>query len=202
VRTEFPETRFSRAAYRRIGLLAAFAALALPSLGAGPASAQTGGSTAPGSTTPAPTTPTTTTSLYTHVFPIPPSIRHSYGDGFGASRGKRGHQGVDVFSRCGSMLIAVSNSRVVKTGRHRAAGNYLVLRNKAARQDYVYMHLAYPAPVAKGTIITVGQFVGAVGQTGNARGCHLHFELWQGKYYRGGKPIDPLSALQYWDAYS
>jgi murein DD-endopeptidase MepM/ murein hydrolase activator NlpD len=203
VRIELPETRFSHAAHRRIGLLGAIAALAVASLGTGVASAQTGGSTAPGSTAPAPTTPTTTTpSGYSQVFPIPPSVRHTFGGGFGTSRGKRSHQGQDVFAACNSMLIAVSNSRVVKTGFHRAAGNYLVLRNKAARQDYVYMHLAYRAPVAKGSIITVGQFVGAVGQTGNARGCHLHFELWQGKYYRGGKPIDPLSTLQYWDSYS
>jgi murein DD-endopeptidase MepM/ murein hydrolase activator NlpD len=190
-----------RAALSRIGVVTALAALALLTVGAGIASAQTGGATPPGSTTPPPTTPTTTAG-YTHVFPIPPSINHSYGDGFGTKRGKRKHQGVDVFARCSSMLIAVSNGKIVRTGFQKAAGHYLILRHKPLREDYVYMHLAYPAPVAKGTNVTAGQFIGAVGQTGNAHGCHLHFEIWRGKWYRGGRAVNPLSALEYWDSYS
>jgi murein DD-endopeptidase MepM/ murein hydrolase activator NlpD len=64
------------------------------------------------------------------------------------------------------------------------------------------MHLAYPAVVRKKQRVTAGQFIGAVGDTGNASGCHLHFELWSGKWYRGGAPIDPLPSLRFWDSYS
>ena len=44
--------------------------------------------------------------------------------------------------------------------------------------DYVYMHLAEPTPFVKGDRVYTGQRIGAVGETGNARGCHLHFEMW------------------------
>jgi murein DD-endopeptidase MepM/ murein hydrolase activator NlpD len=169
--------------------------------GTGAAWAQTGGA-APGETTsPAPTTPTAP-SGYSQVFPISSTVAHKYGDGFGASRGGRGHQGQDIFAPCGSMLVAVTNARVIYRGAQRSAGNYVVLRSKALRQDFAYMHLQSPASLTKGQIVSTGQFVGAVGDTGNARGCHLHFEIWLGKWYRGGAAVDPLSTLQWWDSYS
>ena len=183
----------NRAAYIVAGLAAALTLM----FGAGVASAQTGGS-APGGTT----TPTPTPSGYSQVFPIDSSVPHKYGGGFGASRGKRSHRGQDVFAACGSMLVAVAPARVIYRGRQSAAGNYVVIRSKALRQDFMYAHLQSPAPVRKGQILSTGQFLGAVGDTGNARGCHLHFEIWTGKWYRGGRAIDPLTTLRWWDSYS
>jgi murein DD-endopeptidase MepM/ murein hydrolase activator NlpD len=169
--------------------------------GAGVASAQTGGA-APGDTTTTPSPTPTTPSGYSQVFPIASNVAHKYGDGMGASRGKRSHRGQDIFAPCGSMLVAVTNARVIYRGKQSAAGNYIVLRSKALRQDFAYMHLQSPAPLSKGQIVSTGQFVGAVGDTGNARGCHLHFEIWQGKWYRGGSAVDPLPTLRWWDSYS
>jgi murein DD-endopeptidase MepM/ murein hydrolase activator NlpD len=50
--------------------------------------------------------------------------------------------------------------------------------------------------------VFTGQLIGYVGDTGDAVGCHLHFELWSGQWQAGGAPIDPLPALQGWDSYS
>ena len=68
------------------------------------------------------------------------------------------------------------------------------------KRDYVYMHLQTPSPLLKGQKVVKGQFVGAVGDTGRATGCHLHFEIWKGKWYRGGIALDPMPSLQAWDS--
>jgi len=45
--------------------------------------------------------------------------------------------------------------------------------------------------------------IGSGGDTGDANGCHLHFELWSGPgWYTGGAPLDPQLFLRAWDAYS
>jgi murein DD-endopeptidase MepM/ murein hydrolase activator NlpD len=201
VRANLPDIRVDGAAYKRVGLVAALT-LAMTLLGSGVAWAQSGGTPPPGGTTPPPPTTPTAPTGYTQVFPIPSNIAHTYGDGFGASRGKRSHAGQDIFAPCGSMLVSVSNGRVIYRGRQSSAGNYVVIRYKWLKQDYAYMHLQAGAAVLKGQKVTVGQYIGNVGDTGNARGCHLHFELWTGKWYRGGVAIDPLPALQLWDSYS
>jgi len=65
------------------------------------------------------------------------------------------------------------------------------------------MHMQRPSPLAKGARVFTGQRIGNVGDTGDARGCHLHFEVWTGPgWYTGGAPVDPQPFLKAWDAYS
>ena len=55
------------------------------------------------------------------------------------------------------------------------------------------MHLREAALVATGDHVLTGQPIGYVGDTGDADGCHLHFEIWTAPgWYSGGQPIDPL----------
>jgi murein DD-endopeptidase MepM/ murein hydrolase activator NlpD len=142
--------------------------------------------------------------LYDHVFPV--RGRHDYGGAgahFGASRGGRSHQGHDVFAKCGTRLVAARGGRVQYSGYHRAAGYYVVIDGSATDVDYAYMHLAEPTAFRAGDRVYTGQLIGAVGETGNAHGCHLHFEMWGAPgWYDGGRPFDPLPALQAWDAWS
>ena len=44
--------------------------------------------------------------------------------------------------------------------------------------DTMYAHLREPASVQKGDRIHTGDPIGYVGDTGDADGCHLHFEEW------------------------
>jgi murein DD-endopeptidase MepM/ murein hydrolase activator NlpD len=181
---------------RRLAALIAACALALVVIGSQIAFAQTGG--VPGGTTTTTPTPTTPTG-YPQVFPLPGA--HTYGQGFGAPRTGRTHMGQDIFSACGEPLVSVSRAKVKHVGFQSAAGNYIVLRWKKLKQDYFYAHLS-TAMVTKGQVVRPGQQVATVGDTGNASGCHLHFEIWKGKWYRGGRAIDPLVWLQQWDSYS
>jgi len=142
--------------------------------------------------------------LVDHKFPVRGS--HSYGEGeaaFGAGRDGHSHQGQDVFATCGTRLVAARGG-IVKLNRfENSAGNYVVIDGEGTDIDYVYMHLQAPSPLAKGTQVFTGQAIGNVGDTGDANGCHLHFEMWSGPgWYTGGQPLDPLASLKAWDAYS
>jgi murein DD-endopeptidase MepM/ murein hydrolase activator NlpD len=142
--------------------------------------------------------------LYDHVFPI--RGRHDYGgggSGFGAGRAGHSHQGHDVFAACGTTLVAARGGRVKFKQYHAAAGHYIVIDGDGSDVDYAYMHLAEASPFQPGDRVFTGQRIGSVGDSGNAQGCHLHFELWGAPgWYDGGDPFDPLPALQAWDGWS
>ena len=142
--------------------------------------------------------------LYDNIFPV--RGRHDYGARgarFGTGRVGHSHQGQDVFAGCGAPLVAARGGRVKFKQYHAAAGYYLVIDAAGSDEDYAYMHMAEPSPFAPGDRVYTGQRIGAVGDTGNARGCHLHFELWRGPgWYDGGRPFDPLPSLRAWDAWS
>jgi murein DD-endopeptidase MepM/ murein hydrolase activator NlpD len=142
--------------------------------------------------------------LYDHVFPV--RGRHDFGGAnadFGSGRSGHSHQGHDVFARCGTPMVAARGGRVQFKQYHGAAGHYLVIDGDGTDVDYAYMHLAEASPFRPGDRVYTGQRIGSVGETGNARGCHLHFEMWAGPgWYDGGKPFDPLPSLRAWDGWS
>ena len=127
-------------------------------------------------------------------FPIP--AKHKYGDGFGANRG---HEGQDVFARCGKPILSARAGRVKYRGYDSGAGNYVVINGKGTPRDAMYAHLRRRAPVHEGERVEMGDLIGNVGQTGNAVGCHLHFELWRGDW--NGRP-DVTRKLKLWDSWS
>jgi murein DD-endopeptidase MepM/ murein hydrolase activator NlpD len=143
-------------------------------------------------------------AFYDHMFPV--RGKHDFGDEgarFGAGRTGHSHQGQDVFASCGTPMVAARAGKVIHKGYHSAAGYYLVIAGSGTGQEYLYAHLRSPALVGKGERIYTGQPIGEVGETGNARGCHLHFEIWSAPgWYKGGRPFDPLSELLRWDRVS
>ena len=182
---------------RRVALIAA-AILAASVLGSQTAFAQSGGVGAPGTTT----DPTTTAPAAPGSMIFPVAGPHTFGDGFGAARTGHTHQGQDIMAACGTPEVAVSRAKVKFVSFQSLAGNYVVIRNKKLHQDYMYAHLATRAMVSKGQIVQPGQQVGIVGQTGDATACHLHFELWLGKWYRGGHPVNPMPYLQTYQGFA
>lgn len=135
------------------------------------------------------------------VFPV--AGTHDFGGSgarFGTGRAGHSHQGHDVFARCGTPLVSARTGRVRYAGYQRAAGHYMVVDGALPDIDYVYMHLRAAPLVATGALVAAGARIGEVGESGNARGCHLHFELWSAPgWYVGGRPFDPLPQLRAWD---
>ena len=142
--------------------------------------------------------------LYDHVFPV--RGRHDFGGAgahFGSGRSGHSHQGHDVFAACGVRMVAARGGRVKFAGYHGSAGNYMVIDGAGTGVDYTYMHLAQPTPFKEGDRVYTGQTIGAVGDTGNAQGCHLHYEMWGAPgWYDGGQPFDPYRSLRAWDSWS
>jgi murein DD-endopeptidase MepM/ murein hydrolase activator NlpD len=140
---------------------------------------------------PAPTAPTTTT--YLKVFPVQGD--YSYFDDYGAPRGSGSHQGNDIMSDRGTPLVAVDDGVISKMSRAETGrgGIYIWLR-RADGVQYYYAHMESIAEgLETGSRITVGQVVGTVGNTGDARGAppHLHFEI-----RHAWTPINPYPHLQ------
>jgi murein DD-endopeptidase MepM/ murein hydrolase activator NlpD len=143
-------------------------------------------------------------TLYGYTFPILGA--HDYGGSggrFGAGRSGHTHQGQDVMAACGVPLVAARGGRVQYNRYDGNAGNYIVIDGKGTPNDFAYMHLAEPSPLKEGELVRTGQPLGIVGDTGDAQGCHLHFEIWGAPgWYEGGSPFDPLAELMKWDKYS
>jgi murein DD-endopeptidase MepM/ murein hydrolase activator NlpD len=140
--------------------------------------------------------------LYPEKFPV--RGRHTYGDGFGAARSGHSHQGQDVFAKCGKRIVAARGGRVQYSGYQAGgAGYYVVIDGRRDSHDYVYMHLKRRGP-RKGSRVHTGERIGRVGQTGNASGCHLHFELWSKPgWYEGGHAMRAVTKhLKEWDHWS
>jgi murein DD-endopeptidase MepM/ murein hydrolase activator NlpD len=133
-----------------------------------------------------------------HEFPV--RGPHVYGTGAAAFGGGRGHQGHDVFAACGTPLWAARGGVVQFKQYHSRAGHYIVIDGERTGVDYGYMHLRQAALVNAGDRVRTGQLIGYVGDTGDATGCHLHFEMWTPPgWYDGGHPFDPLPSLLAWD---
>jgi murein DD-endopeptidase MepM/ murein hydrolase activator NlpD len=143
-------------------------------------------------------------AFYGYAFPILGGHEYGMSAGrFGAGRSGHTHQGQDVMAACGTPLVAARGGTVQYSTYQSAAGNYVVIDGRGTSVDFMYAHLAEPSPLQEGETVRTGQPIGIVGDTGDAQGCHLHFEMWEAPgWYEGGSPFDPLAYLQKWDAYS
>ena len=136
-----------------------------------------------------------------HVFPVAGTFDWGgRGSRFGARRAGHRHQGQDLSAARGTPLLA-PHAGVVEVVRfqRRGAGHYVVIDGADEDRDYVFMHLRRGSiPVRAGDPVATGQQIGQVGSSGASSGPHLHFEIWVGGWYSGGRPVDPLPLLQEW----
>ncbi|MGH2331113.1 peptidoglycan DD-metalloendopeptidase family protein [Thermoanaerobacter mathranii] len=104
----------------------------------------------------------------------------------------RFHEGIDIAGNIGDPVVAAANGKIVYAGWASGYGNTIVLRTPT--HDFLYGHLSQ-IYVSAGQVVTKGQEIGAIGNTGLSTGPHLHFGVsigdWTNKNW-----IDPLSVLQ------
>jgi murein DD-endopeptidase MepM/ murein hydrolase activator NlpD len=109
---------------------------------------------------------------------------------FGATaRRKDRHSGIDIAGDIGDPIHAAADGRVARIADNPHYGLMVVIEHVGGHATW-YGHASHLA-VRRGDVVTRGQVIAHVGETGNARGTHLHFEV-----RRNGRPIDPLPFLK------
>jgi murein DD-endopeptidase MepM/ murein hydrolase activator NlpD len=147
--------------------------------------------------------PAPATAVANGIFPLKGSYDFGGRDArFGAARQGHTHQGQDIAAAEGTPVVAPKSGTIHwRAYQADGAGYYLVLDADGEDFMYVFMHLRQGSVlVSKGDAVTAGQQIAQVGNSGRAFGAHLHFEIWQGVWYGGGKPFDPLPTLESWQA--
>jgi len=128
------------------------------------------------------------------AFPVDGRNMRAIQSFFGADRdgGARSHDGVDIFAARGTPVLAAAPGRAYRIGITNLGGKVVWVRDDIRNARLYYAHLDSQA-VVDGQLIEVGDTLGFVGNTGNARTTppHLHF----GVYRSGMGAIDPIPFL-------
>lgn len=98
------------------------------------------------------------------------------------------HRGVDIPVPEGTPVHAMASGRVEFAGTMSGYGTTVVLRHDT-NLTTLYAHLS-KLEVRVGQKVEGRQVIARSGRTGNARGAHLHFEVW-----RWGRAEDPVPLL-------
>jgi len=126
--------------------------------------------------------------------PIVTTARQNIGSFFGNERdaGARKHEGVDIFANRLTPAVAAANGIISRVGTNNLGGKVVFLKPAGRPINLYYAHLDSQL-VVTGQSVVIGDTLGLVGNTGNARTTppHLHF----GIYTQNGA-IDPLPFIR------
>lgn len=157
------------------------------------------------------TFPSVTPPARKYTFPVqPPSLAH-----FKEGVESHGYPAVDIFAPLGTKFVAVTNGVVEFVSyedRWQPENDHPALRSGLAVAivgddgwRYYGSHLSGIADgIAPGVVVTVGQLLGYVGDSGNARNKtpHLHFGIsrptYAGDWVTRRGEIDPFPYLNAW----
>ena len=95
------------------------------------------------------------------------------------------HKGVDLASNTGNKIKTMAEGKVTKSGTGTGYGKVVEIdHGNGFKTKYAHMNAIY---VKKGDLVTQGQAIGEVGNTGRSTGPHLHYEI-----LYDGTPLDPM----------
>jgi murein DD-endopeptidase MepM/ murein hydrolase activator NlpD len=103
-------------------------------------------------------------------------------------RGDRFHYGIDIAVRTGAGIAPAAPGKVVFAGEKPGYGQVVIVDHEGLQT--LYAHLSQVS-VALGETVESYSILGEVGETGNASGPHLHFEV----KAQDGRLVNPLTLL-------
>ncbi len=116
------------------------------------------------------------------AWPASGSITSKFG-----SRGGR-HTGIDIAGRVGDPVVAAEAGTVIRAGWYSGYGKSIDISHGSGVVTR-YGHLS-SINVSTGQVVSQGELIGKVGNTGRSTGPHLHFEV-----ILNGTPYNPLNYL-------
>ena len=99
------------------------------------------------------------------------------------------HEGIDIGANEGTKFVAAMSGTVITASSEGTYGKHIFIQNGDVVTVYAHCKKLY---VKVGEEVTQGQELGEVGQTGNATGPHLHFEI-----RKGDRTVDPEYVLSF-----
>ena len=101
------------------------------------------------------------------------------------------HLGIDFEAPTGTPIFSPLEGEIIKFGKTRGAGRYVVIKHKNNFKSY-YNHLnLYDPNLKKGMMVKTGTYIGDVGCTGYCTKPHLHFAL-----KKNNKFINPIKHIK------
>lgn len=101
------------------------------------------------------------------------------------------HLGVDFELPLGSNIYASQAGVVIKSGRTRGAGRYVVIKHNEGLTSY-YNHMSSIRPrIKKGVSVKNGEVIGGIGCSGYCTKPHLHFAV-----KKNGRFVNPANFLK------
>jgi len=103
------------------------------------------------------------------------------------TQGLHYYNAIDIANKCGSPIVAASSGIVQRTGWIRLGGKRVTILHPNGVVTY-YGHFS-KILVSSGQKVDTGDIIGYMGRTGNATGCHLHFEVIGAKNFLAKYPV-------------
>lgn len=116
-----------------------------------------------------------------YMFPVPTSTWSSRGI-------SAYHRGVDINGPVGEPIFACQSGVVIAAGWHYSYGYHVVIDHGNGMVT-LYAHCSSLA-VQQGQQVVLGQYIAALGSTGNSSGPHLHLE-----FQLNGRLVDPMNYI-------
>jgi murein DD-endopeptidase MepM/ murein hydrolase activator NlpD len=105
-----------------------------------------------------------------------------------------GHYAIDIAGDYGLRIKAAAGGTVIFAGWKSNGGGYQVWISHGSGLYTTYNHMA-SVSVGRGQQVGKGGTLGRMGHSGWATGNHLHFEVWRGMPWQGGRQVNPLAYL-------